>query len=358
MKGMLATLSLLLAGICGAASAQQPTPAAITDISQLACTADHPALDAEGFVQVGGIAQWIVVRGDDCSNPIVLLLHGGPGNPMSPYAQAVYAGWEKHYTLVQWDQRGAGMTYGRNTPSDDTPLSLEQIRDDGLEVTQFLTTGLGQDRIIVMGGSWSSIIAVHMLKARPDLFTAYLGWSQIVDYRQNVADTYNALLQMARNAGDTPSVAKLESLGAPPWTDPRSFGAMRRIDRKYEALNAEPAPAHWWIQAPQYATGQYQADYEGGEEYSYLQFVGRNGDGMYARVDLPALGNDFQVPIYLLQGEQDLLTSITISRPWFDGLNAPHKEFIVLPRTNHDPNQIMVDAQYRVLSEKIAPPAR
>jgi pimeloyl-ACP methyl ester carboxylesterase len=194
-------------------------------------------------VQIGGIAQSIVVRGADCSNPIVLLLHGGPGNPMSPYAQAVYAGGEKHYTLVQWDQRGDG----RNTPSDDTPLSLEQIRDDGLEVTQLLTTGLGQDRIIVMGGSWSFIIAVHMIKARPDLFTAYLGWSQIVDYRQNVADTYNGLLGMARNAGDTQSVAKLESLGAPPWTDPRSFGAMRRIDRKYEALDAEPAPAHWWI---------------------------------------------------------------------------------------------------------------
>jgi hypothetical protein len=102
---------------------------------------------------------------------------------------------------------------------------------------------------------------------------------------------------------------------------------------------------------PLYATGQYQADYEGGEEYSYLPFVGRNGDGIYARMDLPALGNDFQVPIYLLQGEQDLLTSITISRPWFDGLNAPYKACIVLPRTNHAPDQIMVDAQYRVLSE-------
>jgi pimeloyl-ACP methyl ester carboxylesterase len=76
---------------------------------------------------------------------------------------------------------------------------------------------------------------------------------------------------------------------------------------------------------------------------------------MYATVDLPALGTDFQVPIFLLQGEEDLLTSPAISKPYFDSLSAPEKKFVLLPRTGHDPNQIMVDAQYRLLTEQILP---
>jgi pimeloyl-ACP methyl ester carboxylesterase len=347
-----ALLALVFSGAAWASGAGRP---ATQDASAPACPSPKRAVNEQGFVQIGGIAQWITIKGDDCANPIVLLVHGGPGNPMSLYADAMYAGWEKHVTLVQWDQRGAGMTYGKNKPSEDTPLTFQQIRDDGIEVAAYLTKHLGQRKVIVMGGSWSSIIAIYMIKARPDLFTAYLGWSQMVSYQANPIDTYNALLGRARAADDAASVAKLQDLGAPPWKDPRSFGAMRRIDRKYEALNSEAAPRAWWTPAPLYATAQAQADYTAGEDYSYLQFVGLHGDGMYATVDLPALGTDFQVPIFLLQGEEDLLTSPAISKPYFDSLSAPEKKFVLLPRTGHDPNQIMVDAQYRLLTEQILP---
>jgi pimeloyl-ACP methyl ester carboxylesterase len=335
-----------------ASSAAQP---AARDASAPACASPEQAVNEQGFVQIGGIAQWITIKGDDCANPIVLLVHGGPGNPMSLFADTMYAGWEKHVTLVQWDQRGAGMTYGKNRPSEDTPLTFQQIRDDGIEVATYLTRRLGQRKVIVMGGSWSSIIAIHMIKARPDLFTAYLGWSQMVSYKTNPPDTYSRLLTLARAAGDTDSVAKLEQLGAPPWKDPRSFGAMRRIDRKYEAVNTQEAPKAWWTPAPLYATAQAQADYTAGEDYSYLQFVGLHGDGMFATVDLPALGTDFQVPIFLLQGEEDLLTSPAIAKSYFDSLSAPRKAFVLLPRTGHDPNPIMIDAQYRLLTEQILP---
>ncbi|MGB7761147.1 MAG: hypothetical protein WBL61_15040 [Bryobacteraceae bacterium] len=65
----------------------------------------------ETFVRIGGIDQWITIKGDDRNNPVVLFLHGGPGDALSPFADAMFAGWEKNLTLVQWDQRGAGRTY-------------------------------------------------------------------------------------------------------------------------------------------------------------------------------------------------------------------------------------------------------
>lgn len=356
MKNVFAVLLLALA-FSGCAWANDLRPSA-QEAGASACTSPRQPVNEQGFVQIGGIPQWITIKGDDCANPIVLLVHGGPGNPMSPYADTIYAGWQKHVTLVQWDQRGAGMTYGKNKPSEETPLTLQQIRDDGIEVATYLTRQLGQRKVIVMGGSWSSIIAIHMIKARPDLFTAYLGWSQIVSYRTNPPDTYQRLLTLARAAGDAESVAKLERLGAPPWKDPHNFGIMRRIDRKYEAMNTEDAPKAWWTPAPLYATAQAQADAVAGDDYSYLQFVGLHGDGMFATVDLPALGTDFDVPIFLLQGEEDLLTSPAIAKPYFDSLSAPKKAFVLLPRTGHDPNPIMVDAQYRLLTEQILPLAQ
>ncbi len=319
------------------------------------CTSPTQSLNEKGFVEIGGIPQWVTIKGDKCSNPVILLVHGGPGNPMSLFSDAIYGDWEKDYTIVQWDQRGAGMTYGKNRPSEDTPLKFEEIRDDGIELTRYLTQHLGKRKVILLGGSWSSIIAIHMIKTEPELFTAYLGWSQMVSYRDNSPATYNLLLDKARKAGDQDSVTRLEKLGPPPWTDPRGFGTMRRVDRKYESLVTDPAPKAWWQPAPEYATPQAEADYTAGEDYSYLQFVGYKGDGMFSTVDLPALGTHFDVPIFMLQGEEDFLTVPDISRRYFDSLSAPQKDFIMMPRTGHDPNQIMIETQRKVLNEKIRP---
>lgn len=70
---------------------------------------------------------------------------------------------------------------------------------------------------------------------------------------------------------------------------------------------------------------------------------------MGPKIDLRKLGLRFAVPVYLLQGEQDLVTPPEVSRAYFDELVAPRKEFLPLARTGHDPNRTMIDAQYRVL---------
>jgi pimeloyl-ACP methyl ester carboxylesterase len=315
-----------------------------------ACTPGQKVND-KGMVQIGGIKQWITVSGKNCANPVVLMLHGGPGNPLTPYAKALYGGWEKDFTIVQWDQRGAGMTYGVNKPAGDEPLTLEQMRDDGIAVAEYITQKYGKHKIGLVGASWSSILGVYMIKARPELFEAYIGAAQIVSYRENPIATYNKLLAITRKANDTESLNKLEALGAPPWTEPRSFGIMRRVIRKYENMVVEPAPKSWWKLAPEYATPDALSNYEGGEDYSYIQFVGLKGDGMYSHVDLPKLGTNFKVPFYLLQGEEDLLTTPDVAKRYFESITAPQKEFIMLPRVGHDPNPTLVAAQFKLLKE-------
>jgi pimeloyl-ACP methyl ester carboxylesterase len=315
------------------------------------CTTAGKPIDEKGWVRIGGIEQWVRIKGSSCANPIVLLVHGGPGNPTTPWADNVYKAWEKDFTIVQWDQRGAGMTFSRNPMKDEDPLVVEQLRDDGVEVARYAAKRLGKHKVILMGGSWSSFLGVTMAKSSPAMFCGYVSSSQVVGNAGSERRSYDATLALARAAGDADSMSKLTSIGPPPWTDPRNPGIVRRVMRKYEALSTEPAPKAWWTLSPEYATAKYDADYTAGEDYSWLQFVGRKGDGIASKIDLYKLGPKFDMPFYMVQGEQDLLTMPEPSRRYFDFIQAPRKEFVLVPRAGHDPNPPMVDTQYRMLKQ-------
>jgi pimeloyl-ACP methyl ester carboxylesterase len=345
MTTLLKSLAAALLALPFAAMAAQPAPA---------CSSPTQRVDEQGFVRINGIEQWVTMRGDSCANPVILIVHGGPGNPQSRYANGPDARWTKDFTVVHWDQRGAGMTYGRNHPKEDEKLTVEGLRDDGLAVARHVRERLAKNKLILMGGSWGSVLAVHMAKANPDQFCAYLGTSQEVAHHINI-DGHAKLLALARAAGDTATVSTIEALGPPPWKNPRSFGIERRAMRKYEAMRTDPMPKSWMDLGAVYATPQAQADYEGGEDYSWLAFVGMEDNGMNATIDLYKLGTDFKLPVYLVQGVEDLLTTPEVTQRYYDAIRAPVKKLVLVPRAGHDPNLPMVEAQTRMLQDEIRP---
>lgn len=307
------------------------------------------AVEESRFIPVGGIQQWLTISGSDRSNPIVVFVHGGPGNPLSPYSRSLYGRWAKDFTIVQWDQRGAGRTFEANPQTANMALTIDRMASDGIEVTEYLTRNLGQPKVLLVGGSWGSALGVHMVARRPDLFHAYVGIGQLVSESANQAASLQQLRLLAVAANDQVTLDGITALGAPPWSNPRNFGKLRRLTRTYEAKVVEPAPASWWVPESFYATPSYERAYEAGEEYSYLQFVGATGGGLLSTVDLSALGPKFQVPIYLLQGADDLVTVPTVARAWFDSISAPRKQFVLVPKAGHDPNIPLTEALYATL---------
>ena len=337
------------------AAAVPAEPSTALPSASLAARAAAQAVHEEGFVQANGIEHWVTLHGDNVANPVVLFIHGGPGNANTPYADAVYGAWAKDFTLVQWDQRGAGKTFGRNPGTADGVLTLDLMATDGIAIAESVANRLGQKKVILMGSSWGSALAVHMAQRRPDLFHAYVGTAQLVSQRANLAAFYARTLELAGAAADDKTVAALTALGAPPWQNPRAFGIVRRASRKLEAARTTPAPAHWWRPAAAYATPQALADAEAGEEYSWLQFVGLKNNGMAATIDLPALGMRFALPVFLLQGTEDMLTPLSVTQPYFDAIEAPAKALVLVPLAGHDPNEPTVAAQLRVLKERVLP---
>jgi pimeloyl-ACP methyl ester carboxylesterase len=322
------------------------------------CKSPGQKLDEQGFVLIGGIEQWVTIKGEDCRNPVILMLHGGPGNPMSPYSAEIFGPWEKSFMIVQWDQRGTGRTFGRNPGSADSTLTIKQMTSDGTELAGQLASRLGKKNVILVGGSWGSILGVHMIKSKPQLFAAYVGVSQLVSYQDNMSASYAKTLAAARAAGDQTTVSALAAMGPPPWSNPRNFGTLRRALRPYEAKVSTPPPKEWWVPAPGYDSPAATADTEAGEEYSFLQFVGLKGDGMYSAVDLPKLGLTFEAPMYFVHGAHDLVATPDVARAYFDQITSPDKAFVQVPKAGHDPNVDLVNAQFDILTERVQPLAR
>lgn len=160
-------------------------------------------IDEARYVELGGIEQWITIRGEDRKNPVLLLLHGGPGDATNPWGYAGLRSWLKNFTVVQWDQRGAGRTLGRNGPSLAPTITIERMAQDGIELAELLRKALQKYKIVLVGHSWGSTLGVFMVKARPDLFYAFVGTGQVADPTRNYAVAYDELLKKAARLGST-----------------------------------------------------------------------------------------------------------------------------------------------------------
>lgn len=310
----------------------------------------------EKFLLINGIEQWITIKGDG-SKPVILFLHGGPGSTMSPYADHIYKAWEKDFIIVQWDQRGAGRTFGQNVTEELTaeylqshPLTIEQMADDGIAVAEYLTRHLGKQKIILFGTSWGSLLGVTIATKRPDLFYAYVGHSQIVipscDER-----LYHTVYQMAILAKDTASLNTLNDIGKPPYDRAKTVGQLWKIVKKYERENSIPAPESWFVESPGYDNKKDDENRRDGDDYSFVNFVGDKKldvPAMRSSINLLQHNSDFKLPVYFIQGEEDILTPKELTRMYFNKLNAPEKKYVLLPKTAHGFNQKVVDAQYRI----------
>jgi pimeloyl-ACP methyl ester carboxylesterase len=320
------------------------------------------AVGEDRFITIGGIQQWITITGDDLTKPVILFLHGGPGSVMSHYKDEIFKEWKKDFTIVLWDQRGAGRTFGKNAPGNvdedywiENPLTIDRMTADGIELTEYLLKRLKKDKIILMGTSWGSVLGAKMALKNPDLFLAYLGHSQVVNGFDS--EIYNKVFQLAENANDKTSLEKLKSIGVPPYDDAKNAGQFLRIVKKFEKENSISAPAIWWNIKPAYDNEVDNKHREDGDDYSFINYVGHKKLGIKSMMSEVNFMNDgllFKVPVYFFQGENDILTPPQTTKEYFDKITAPQKEFYLIPGAAHGYNQAVVDAQYKIVKKLVA----
>lgn len=346
-------LILIVCAICYRAIRQHQNSAALA-------VRTPNGIDEAMFVPIGGINQWITIRGQNRDNPVVLFLHGGPGTPTNLLDFSMAPAWTPNFTLVQWDQRGAGKTFGSGGTSA-TDMTVDRMTLDGVELTQFLRGHLHKEKIILVGHSWGTILGIHMAKARPDLFNAYVGAGQETSVQENEAAIYARVLDKARTLGDTKAIAELEAAGPPPYHVMKALTTQRIWAQAYEHADAYEAAGQ---ASSLYAPGYSLLDLLHAVQsirFTLDTFLGPTMAGPLMNVNLVSLGSDFAIPIFVFEGPDDYITSPDLAKAYVDTLNAPQKEFVMLPAGGHfavftHPDEFLKEMNSRVRPLASPPP--
>ncbi|MGW1518832.1 alpha/beta fold hydrolase [Streptomyces sp. NPDC002287] len=290
-------------------------------------------IDEQGFVRIGGIDQWISVRGEDLANPVVLELHGGPGASTSIFGPRTRS-WEKHFTVVRWDMRGTLKTLGHGGADGQGEMTFRRIYADAVEVTDHLRARLGVDKVVLLGHSYGSVFGLRLAREFPERYCAYVGTDQNIHDAGRDTSVHQALLARLRVAGKRKELAAVEALDADThrWTarerathakllatsDPLTLDTMKKVVMGSLWLS----PLHSLRELGHFVKGMH---------FSEQVTVTADPSGFDDWAD----GTRFELPFFLFQGEKDVLTPPHLARRFFDDVQAPVKGFALIEDCSH-----------------------
>src|SRR5262249_51830466 len=164
-------------------------------------------------VRIGGIDQWVSIRGRDRRNPVLLYIHGGPGYVSIPMSWWFGRGLEEYFTVVQWDQRAAGKTYLLTDPAKiASTLTTERMIGDVEEMAGWARREFGKDKIFVLGHSYGSFLGLQVAQRHPGWFYAYIGVCQSINGPENERRGWHFAIDAARRAGNAEAIRQLEAI--------------------------------------------------------------------------------------------------------------------------------------------------
>lgn len=297
-------------------------------------------IDSLAAVRIGGIEQWIEVRGQNVNNPVLLFIHGGPGIAFIPLAGSFQTPWEQYFTVVQWDQRGAGKTLASNDRElQRRSMNIPQMEQDTVEVVNYLRNRFKRNRVFVVAQSWGSILGLWLAHEHPELIYAYVGVGQIVNMQRNSELLYHDALQQARARHNQEAIKELESIAPYPPPTP-DLNKLLTANRWAGRLLGPPPNGPAFTDVPRLLFDVASApEYSLVDDYSWV-----SGQSFSAvlfpemmRVDLAKLGAEFREPIFFFEGTDDPFCRPSLIWEYAQTINAPQKELIWFENSGHFP---------------------
>jgi pimeloyl-ACP methyl ester carboxylesterase len=289
-------------------------------------------------VRIGGIDQWISVRGFDRRNPILLYIHGGPGFPAMPTSWFYQRGWEEYFTVVQWDQRGAGKTYLANDPEVVGPtMTPQRMIADAEEMIGWLRREFDKKKIFVLGHSWGSYVGLDIARRHPQWLHAYIGMGQITDSMESERRGWRFAMDHARRANNEQAVRELQSIAG--YAQGNKLLEWKDVELQRKWLGFFGGAVHGRQRFDHEIVGTALAP-----EYSDadVQSIWVASDFSEERLLPTVLTTDFgsvttlECPMILFNGRHDYNVSASVAAEWFERLQAPSKTLVWFERSAHD----------------------
>jgi pimeloyl-ACP methyl ester carboxylesterase len=288
-------------------------------------------------VEIGGIRQGMVIQSADPSNPVLLFLHGGPGMVEFFMEQEYPTGLHHHFTMVWWEQRGAGMSFSPDIPPET--MTMERMIADTIEAADHLRDRFGQERILLFGHSWGAYLGIQVAAEAPDRFVAYVGMAQIVHQLRSEIMAREYMMEAYRARGDARMAERLEA--APVTMEGGTSDAWMRVrDAAMHGLGVghthEMRSVVTGIFLPMWRVRAYtlpeKVNIWRGKIWSRPFFW----DDLI-RDDLSARLTEFDLPVYFLTGRHDYTANAELTRAYFDAIEAPAKGFYLFENSAHSP---------------------
>lgn len=285
-------------------------------------------------VEINGAKQWLIIRGRDVTNPVLLFLHGGPGTPETPFLHRFNRDLEDDFVVVSWEQRGAGKSFSPRPPAES--MSLDQLIADTHEITRYLKDRFGQERVYLMGHSWGTLLGMRVAVRHREDYHALVAVSQISHAIREQKAIFDWLLDRAGEDDNRRALRQLEPmaerLDAPlpledmsvllSWVDHYGGGAFQGRKSFGDLLRTV-------LTTPVYTLAE-KINYLRGEKFSLEHLYEE-----VAQVDLFSEIDRVDLPVYFLHGRHDYQVPMTVAYDFYRHLDTPRKRFVVFEESAH-----------------------
>ncbi len=263
-------------------------------------------------VEIGGIKQWIKFQGEDDRAPVLLFLHGGPGNSVISYADRFTTELQKKFVVVHWDQRESGQTVALN--KSQQPLTVSLFISDAIELINFLRAKFTQDKIYLIGHSWGGYLGLRVAIEKPELLHAYLAMSPMINQLESERLSLKVLLDKAESENDNEALKELKTVEIPFKNADQLFYHRKWLSK----LMKSTLPTHSRV-----------------ERWADTRLVLFNEA---SKTNFAEVAPELNCPDYFLSGSKDFQTHYSLAESYYEKVLCKEKKLYWFSDSAHNPH--------------------
>lgn len=299
-------------------------------------------------VKLGGIEQWITIRGYDVRNPLLLFLHGGPGSGEILFAnlskkKRLFSQLERSFVFVNWDQRGCGKSYSDLIPKES--MNIKQFISDTRELAEILIKRFNKQKIYLVGHSWGSALATLVVQSYPELFEACVCIAPVVNMYEGEKISHQFALLKAKEANNQQAIKELEKFSVPVSLPNDSQAYLSNyLETKMKWLSRFSTTKYKGKIFRKLAfilLGLLSPEYSGGDTISFATKAIFSRYSMWnelMEINFFQQVLQLKVPTYFCLGRLDYIAPSQLTEKYYQLLEAPYKKLIWFDESGHSPH--------------------
>lgn len=300
-------------------------------------------------VSIGGMPQQVWFRGINSHNPVLLILHGGPGASEAALFRYFNSELEQYFLVVNWEERGTGRSFRADIPPES--MTIAQFLRDLDEVIELIKKRFDKRRVVLLGHSWGSALGAIYAHQHPEKIAAYIGVGQVANMPQGERMSYDYALSQAVARHNKQAAKELSAIGPPPHTVGDMLISRHWVEQLGGSFHADLSTGKliWAALSTDEANLIDLMLFGRGNRFS-LEHLWPE----FSQLDLTTY-KSFAMPVFFLLGRYDWQVPAPLAASSFQTIEAPCKQLIWFERSGHNPPFEEAEKFNRIMIEEVLP---